>query len=432
MKRLIPFVLVLLLIACYACQPKMTATDANKEISKDFVEEVLTTLASDKMEGRKSGTKGAKLAADYIARKFKEIGLQPLNSEGSYLQPFQAMRASEQTVSLSLDGNKVNESQLLGLSNQKDFTWSSMDGIQVITVNNANELKASFKSYKTWTQPTLVKIKRSVAPLFNQYRSYYRSERLEILDSKVTKQVIWAVTSAEDISSLQAHFTQKATISTLQNVVGVLPGKSDKTVVFSGHYDHIGIIEAVKGDSIANGADDDASGTTAVIALAKYFKEKQIHQRTLVFVAFTAEEFGMYGSKFFADSIDPKKTIANINIEMIGKTSVFGAGKAFVTGNKESNLLSILQKNKPKTFMADPYPRLNLFYRSDNVSFVNKGVIAHTISTCQIDKDEYYHTVDDEISTMDFNQITLTIRNIATGVESLVTGEDKPVWHKTK
>ena len=78
----------------------------------------------------------------------------------------------------------------------------------------------------------------------------------------------------------------------MNNVVGVLPGKSrpEEVVIFSAHYDHIGVIGAVNQDSIANGADDDASGVTAVIELAKYFATQNNNERTLVFIALTAEE----------------------------------------------------------------------------------------------------------------------------------------------
>ncbi len=83
----------------------------------------------------------------------------------------------------------------------------------------------------------------------------------------------------------------------LFNIAGIIPGKTkpNEYVVFSGHYDHLGILKPVQGDSIANGADDDASGTTAVIELAKYFKKLNDNARTLIFVAFTAEEIGEYG-----------------------------------------------------------------------------------------------------------------------------------------
>lgn len=224
---------------------------------------------------------------------------------------------------------------------------------------------------------------------------------------------------------------------TYQNVVGVLPGKSKKNeyILFSGHYDHIGILSAVEGDSIANGADDDASGVTAVMSLAKYFKAKNIHERTLVFVAFTAEEIGGFGSKYFATTIKPRQYVAGVNIEMVGKISKFGRNAAFITGFERSDFGKILQKNvqdKGFSFHPDPYPSQGLFYRSDNAKFALMGIPAHTISSVQIDKDVYYHSVDDEVSTLDIKNLTQMIRAIALGTRTLASGEDTPTRLKGK
>ena len=125
----------------------------------------------------------------------------------------------------------------------------------------------------------------------------------------------------------------------LKNVVGVIPGKSkkDEYVVFAGHYDHLGIGKPdAKGDSIYNGANDDAAGTTAVMMLAKYFSEQKNNERTLIFVAFTAEEIGGYGSRYFSKQLNPDKVMAMFNIEMIGTDSKWGTNSAYITGYEKS------------------------------------------------------------------------------------------------
>jgi len=217
----------------------------------------------------------------------------------------------------------------------------------------------------------------------------------------------------------------------LFNVAGMIPGKSKQKelVVFSGHYDHLGIVKAVGQDSIANGADDDASGVTAMIALAKYYKALNNNERTLIFVAFTAEEIGGFGSKHFSKKLNPDDVVAMFNIEMIGKDSKFGPNTAFITGFDKSDFGKILQKNLAGTefsFHPDPYPKQNLFYRSDNATLAALGVPAHTISTCQIDKDDLYHTVKDEYSSLDTQNILSTIKGIAKSAISIVKGEDTP------
>lgn len=217
----------------------------------------------------------------------------------------------------------------------------------------------------------------------------------------------------------------------LFNVAGMIPGKSkpNEIVVFSAHYDHLGIIKANGQDSIANGADDDASGTTAVIALAKYYKALNNNERTLIFIAFTAEEIGGFGSRHFSKKLNPDDVVAMFNIEMIGKESKFGKNAAFITGYDKSDFGKILQKNLAGTeftFHPDPYIRQQLFYRSDNATLAALGVPAHTISTDQIDKDEFYHTVKDEYATLDTGNILSTIKSIAKSAISIIKGTDTP------
>jgi hypothetical protein len=235
--------------------------------------------------------------------------------------------------------------------------------------------------------------------------------------------------SYQDIKNYKQEFSAKGVA--MANVIGMIKGKSkpEEFVVFSAHYDHVGVVEPVAGDSIANGADDDASGTTAVIALAKYFKALNKNERTLIFVAFTAEEIGGFGSKHFSQSIDPAKVVAMFNIEMIGKLSKWGSDAAFITGFELSNFGAILQKNLGDgtfTFNADPYPEQRLFYRTDNATLAKQGVPAHSISTDEIDKDQLYHTVNDEVESLDIKNMTEVIRAIARGSKSIVRGTDTP------
>lgn len=216
----------------------------------------------------------------------------------------------------------------------------------------------------------------------------------------------------------------------LHNVAGMIKGsgKPDEYVIFSAHYDHIGIREAVEEDSIANGADDDASGVTAVILLADYFKQHP-PVRSVIFVTFTAEEIGGFGSRYFSRQLDPAQIVAMFNIEMIGKESKFGRNSAFITGFERSDFGKILQANLEGSsfqFHPDPYPEQRLFYRSDNATLARLGVPAHTISTTQIDKDKLYHSVNDEVESLDMKNIADIIEAIAISSGSIVEGKDAP------
>lgn len=231
------------------------------------------------------------------------------------------------------------------------------------------------------------------------------------------------------------------------NVVGAIQGRSkpDEVIIFSAHYDHIGTISTNpapfaresasvrKRDTIYNGANDDASGVSAVISLAKYFVQKNNNERTIIFVAFAGEELDLLGSRYFATMIQPDLIKADINIEMIGRKSG-NDNFPYITGYDLSNLSSILNKRlykeDPKKYKRnfidiDRFTRENLFTRSDNYSFALLGIPAHTIMTTS-PTDIYYHSLSDEPSTLDYEFMSRIIKAIAISCEGLVTGEDTP------
>ncbi len=220
--------------------------------------------------------------------------------------------------------------------------------------------------------------------------------------------------------------------SGLSNVVGMIPGKSkpDEYVIFSAHYDHLGIGKPNDDmDSIYNGANDDASGTTAIMMLANYFSKLNNNERTLIFVAFTAEELGGFGSTYFSTQINPDKVVAMFNIEMIGTESKWGTNSAYITGFEKSDFGAILQRNLKGSnfhFEPDPYPKQKLFYRSDNATLAQLGVPAHTISTSKMDSESFYHTPDDEIETLDIKNMTEIIKAIAISSNTIISGKDTP------
>jgi len=185
----------------------------------------------------------------------------------------------------------------------------------------------------------------------------------------------------------------------------------------------------VDGDSIYNGANDDAAGTTAVILLADYFKKLNNNERTLVFAAFTAEEIGGFGSQYFSRQFNPQQVVAMFNIEMIGTESKWGKNSAFITGFDKTDMGAILKKNlegSTFSFYPDPYPDQNLFYRSDNATLARLGVPAHTISTSKMDSEPNYHKPSDEVSTLDLINMAEIIKGIAFSSRSIISGKDAP------
>lgn len=252
----------------------------------------------------------------------------------------------------------------------------------------------------------------------------------------------------KDLNTFRQTFTFKNRRTkkdiTASNIIGVLEGKSKKNefVIISAHFDHLGILKKqdtlldqtvldpnIAEDLIFNGANDDASGVTGVLTLAEYFKNQDINQRTIVFVAFTGEEMGLIGSTHFGKGIDADKYVAGINLEMIGKTTSFGPNTAWLTGFDRSDFGKIVQKNLVGTgyqLFPDPYKKERLFFRSDNASLARLGVPSHTFSTTPIDVDKDYHNVSDEVETLNMTVITQTIQAVAIGTESIINGNDTP------
>jgi len=218
------------------------------------------------------------------------------------------------------------------------------------------------------------------------------------------------------------------------NVVGLLPGNKfpEQVIVFSAHYDHVGTASSGS-DYIFNGANDNASGTTALLMLAHYYAQQKNNARTLVFCAFAGEELGLEGSNVFVNMINSKNVVAGINIEMIGSTSLSGKNAFFITGESLSNLGQILRKNLKGTpfRVVRKYDEKMLFQRSDNYSFAAEGIPAHTIM-CSDDDDPCYHKVCDEVRRIDMANMVKVIRAIALASRTLVDGTDNPTRIKLK
>ena len=418
------------LTLCTAFAIGVYAQDVNKLIKQEDVSRIISTLASDDMRGRETFTPDIERAAQFIESEYKKIGLEPMKGDDGYRQNFTLTRVIPGKTSVSINGKTLSADSAFVMSSAASLAWSDTSNLRVARITADQDFRAEFRKYMAGNKKTLVLVDPKFSAYFKLLSDRFGKPTIKPKNAS-DRQVVYAIGTFGDIKSIQVSFESKTEESPLFNVVGIIPGKTkpNEYVIFSGHYDHLGILAPVKGDSIANGADDDASGTTAVITLAKYFKKLNNNARTLVFVAFTAEEKGEYGSQHFAKTVEPDKVVAMFNIEMIGKASKFGENSALITGFERSDFGKILQKNLEGTafkFYPDPYPAEDLFYRSDNASLAEVGVPAHTISTDQIDIDKLYHTVGDEVSTLDMANITETIRAIALSSRTIVDGTDTP------
>ncbi len=402
--------------------------DVNKLIKEDDVQRVIKTLSADDMQGRGTFTPGIEKAAAFIEGEFKTAGLKPMEGNQGYRQTFFQTRVKPVNAKVVFDGTAIPDDKV-AVNTNVAFNWKSGDTtVKVTKLTDQSSFRKQLGAAMRSGKKLLIIFDASLADVFKRIRD--RAVKGMISDGMPAQQIVYVLDVTEP-KNFEASCEVKEEKLSLSNIVGVIPGKTkpNEYVVFGGHYDHLGIIKPMEGDSIANGADDDASGTTAVIELAKYYKKLNNNERTLVFVAFTAEEIGGFGSRYFATKVNPDQVVALFNIEMIGKPSKFGENSAFITGFERSDFGPILQRNLEGTafkFYPDPYPEQNLFYRSDNASLAAVGVPAHTISTDQIPIDKFYHTVKDELSTLDVKNITATIRAIALSSRTIVSGKDTP------
>ncbi|WP_294303897.1 M28 family peptidase [uncultured Chryseobacterium sp.] len=210
---------------------------------------------------------------------------------------------------------------------------------------------------------------------------------------------------------------------TAYNVCGIKKGKTDKYLGFSGHFDHIGTSNNPK-DNIYNGADDDASGITTLVGIADYFKKKN-PEFSMVFIAFNGEEKGMLGSRAISTDKNLDKIYENMtalfNFEMVATESAFGKNALFMTGDEFSDLDELFNENAVNGLKVnpDPYAAQQLFYRSDNVSFVKKKIIAHSFSTVDMTKATHYHNEKDDVNVVDFDNLTQIINNFGKTLDKL-------------
>lgn len=397
------------------------------EVSEHNVSRIIKTLSSDSMKGRHAFDDSIIEAGKYIASEFSDIGLSPLPGETDFLQKFTIYTIKPGETTVIINNRELEMELYFGLINVEKIDWQTND-VPVHYISIEDDYRDKFKEYTSDDESSVIAVHQEHKKWFHRYRSYFtRSNRTFELGTKPNDIF---VLQNEPVNSLDVYFSNKVKTIELFNVGGMIEGESnDEIVLFSAHYDHIGVVSPMDEDSIANGANDNASGVAGVIELARHFESLPKPKRTLYFVSFTAEEAGGYGSRYFSEQIKPDEIVAMFNIEMIGKPAVEGPNTAWITGFEHSTFGEILQNSTSDSsfvFYPDPYTNQNLFYRSDNAPFARLGIPAHSISTTPIDVDQDYHRVTDEFSTLHIPHTTNTIRAIAKAAKVIISGEETP------
>lgn len=399
--------------------------DINKIINVKEATRLEKKLAADEMQGRKAFSASIDKAADFIAGEFKKYGVLPFAGLTDHRQAFSMAKPTLIVAEGSINSNPVAPDNIIAITTKPELIVNENSGYtKLIFDSSASLMKDASR---------LVRAKQNYVVFVNSFHSkdFSKLKRFKRETFKTNNSIVFVLS---DSIAKKFTFTVRHEIkeSGLSNVVGMIPGKSkpDEYVIFSAHYDHLGIGKPNDDmDSVYNGANDDASGTTAIMMLANYFSKLNNNERTLIFVAFTAEELGGFGSTYFSTQINPDKVVAMFNIEMIGTESNWGTNSAYITGFEKSDFGAILQRNLKGSnfhFEPDPYPKQKLFYRSDNATLAQLGVPAHTISTSKMDSESFYHTPDDEIETLDIKNMTEIIKAIAISSNTIISGKDTP------
>ena len=423
---------------------------ASSPITELNVRASMSFLASDALNGRASGSRDEWIAASYIGSQLQQWGLEPLGDDGGFVQRIGIQRFETASPPTLAAGGR---------------TFTHGNDIRVTSVG-APRVSGPLVKHTAGTavKPGAVLLMPSGAPMNDP--GLAQAAAIVIPESPnpkpvpprlpapapqlvgtatpprsrpsvlfANKEVVDRLTSLSDGTpvTIEADVKQAALTHTW-NAVGRLtgsdPAQSNEVIVLSAHLDHIGVrANAAPGsDAINNGADDDASGTIAVLELARGLAAGPRPKRTIVFALFGSEEAGGLGSAYFADKpvVPLTRIVANLQFEMIGRPD----GKVppstlWLTGYERSTLGPTLAKQGAK-LVQDPHPDQNFFERSDNIQFARRGVVAHTVSSYGLHKE--YHQPSDEIKMIDFAHMTESIRSMLEPIRWLANSGFKPDW----
>ncbi|MEO2020131.1 MAG: M28 family peptidase [Fuerstiella sp.] len=449
----------LLLISCgpTAISQETAAPDLSEDamaamnvIGEGRVLSTISFLASNEMAGRDTPSPELRIASQYVAARFRGAGLEGAGPEGSYFQIHQLVTTMppEHGTVLSEDGGEsISYRGLLsGGAEAIDLTATVMQESDALAADVAEVvcLDRFHVPPQAAERPQFVlatvarrirklkekKTKVVLIPCDDESVLPQIAERL-LRKSLFLKDGLKPECAVVLVSSNTNPVGKKLSIQVAEqrkienpvhNVVGILRGSdaklSQEAVLISAHLDHIGV-RSHGDDRINNGADDNATGVTAVISLAEAFASlKTKPRRSIVFVTFWGEEKGLLGSKHFADNpLWPlSKIVANINIEMVGRPEQDAREKAWMTGWKHSNLGPLMNSGAQRVGV-EIFNRTDvgemLYTRSDNYSFVRKGVVAHSFSAGSLHAD--YHQPSDEWEKLDIPHMAKVIQGLFAG-----------------
>jgi hypothetical protein len=426
-------------------------------------------LASDALRGRGSGTHDELVAATYIASEFEQYGIEPAGDNGGFIQratllrrtltspprltfkpsaantpttwihgkQFLALALGDTDVSAPLQKYNPSAPPELkqgafvfithsGDQNVEEFAYQLVSqGAAAIIVPESTRLRSRWNALAA-KLPTL-----PIQVVGNQQGSM--GPRFTVL--AVKDETAAQLTHLRDGAVLHLHArVSKPEQTYTWNVVGKIAGtdasQTHNDILLTAHLDHLGVGAPVNGDDIYNGADDDASGTTAVLELARALAAQPKPRRTVIFTLFGSEEKGGLGSIYFrAHPPVPLTDIAAyLEFEMIGRPDpAVSRDTLWLTGWNRTNLGPELAKHGAH-LVADPHPAEHFFERSDNYVFAKQGVVAQTVSSYGLHHD--YHQPGDDLAHIDFQHMDEAIESMLAPIIWLANSDFVPNWNE--
>lgn len=477
------FTLLLSTITLYS-QSEKEKVEAT--ITKNKIEGHIYFLADDLLKGRQTGTPENKIAAAYLANTLRSYGVKPVtqnvmkgsNTE-SYFQEIKLNKVSPiKRLLLAIDGKELKrkvvlkpnkmeftgEAVYLGYGFESDYKGKNVSEKIVIVRSGAPKItdaRAAFGLVEQKEQ--LAKEHGAVAVIelvdtnettWDLIDHNFNSDRIEIAKDKENKDgkkglaYLWV----QDENNIQAKaFESKNYMSAKlmmegedkqtiisQNVVGMVEGTDpqlkNEFIIYSAHYDHVGIGKPDEtGDEIYNGARDNAVGTTTVLSMAENIA-KYPTKRSALFILFTAEEKGLLGSQYYVENplLPLNKMVYCFNSDNGGYndtsiTTVVGLGRTSAEKNIK-DAASAFELNA----IDDPNPEMGLFNQSDNFHFAEKGIPAPTFSlgfrSFDGDVTKFYHQPGDEADTLDYDYLLKFFQSYVLAGRLIANDSKTPTW----
>jgi aminopeptidase YwaD len=417
-------------------------------------------LSSDVLAGRGSATRDEELTATYVASEFESYGLKPAPGMSGYLQ-------TADLIAPRLDGHaslKIGDSQL---QEGEDFFLLTSPGTSVssgelvrvaaadaskakvapgcaVLVTGAADQKSLFPAISALRRQGAGVILVAETPALSALPQMFGGEtrvtvRLaEDAPRKTPTVILLHANAAEKLSLIEGaqiavtvHELPQSKPRETFNAIGYLPGSDPAagTLLLTAHLDHLGMGRPVVGDSIYNGANDDAAGTTAVMEMAHALAAGPRLRRSVLFVCYGSEEIGELGSTYFGKHppVPLNDLVANVEFEMIGNQDPkMPPGVLLFTGWDRSNLGPTL-KEHGALLGPDPYPEQHFFERSDNYALALKGVVAHTAAGWGTTPT--YHQPSDDMAHLDIAFMTRAIQSLIEPVRWLANSDFHPQWN---